>query len=115
MWDIAVGGHITAGEDDVTSAERELEEELGINHESIKMEKIDRIREKLVNNGIVSNEFVSIFIGYADIDIKDIKLQDEEVSEVKWCTKEELNELIREEKILPHEREYEILNAILKD
>ena len=113
-WDIAVGGHISAGEDDITSAKRELEEELGLNPEELKIEKVDRITEKLVNNGVISNEYVSIFIVYADIDINDIKLQVEEVSEAKWCTKEELNKFIEDKVIIPHVREYEILNEILK-
>ena len=113
-WDIAVGGHISSGEDDITSAKRELEEELGLNPDELKIEKVDRITEKLTNNGVISNEYVSIFIVYADIDINDIKLQVEEVSEVKWCTKKELNKFIEDKVIIPHVREYEILNEILK-
>ena len=113
-WDIAVGGHISAGEDDITSAKRELEEELGLNPEELKIEKVDRITEKLVNNGVISNEYVSIFIVYANIDINSITLQVEEVSEAKWCTKEELNKFIEDKVIIPHVREYEILNEILK-
>ena len=113
-WDIAVGGHISAGEDDITSAKRELEEELGLNSEELKIEKVDKITEKLTNNGVISNEYVSIFIVYADIDINDIKLQVEEVSEARWCTKEELNKFIEDKVIIPHIREYEILNEILK-
>lgn len=113
-WDIAVGGHITAGEDDVTSAKRELEEELGLDSKKFKIEKVDRITEKLNNNGVISNEYVSVFVIYADIDIQDIRLQAEEVSEVKWCTKEELNKLINDNVIIPHVCEYNILNKILK-
>lgn len=113
-WDIAVGGHITAGEDDITSAKRELMEELGLNSEKLKLEKIDRITEKLNNNGVISNEYVSVFVVYADIDINNIKLQVEEVSDVKWFTKKELNELIKEEKIIPHDYEFKVLNKLLK-
>ena len=75
---------------------------------------LDDMKETLNNNGVISNEFVSIFIVYSDIDIANIKLQVEEVSEAKWCTKEELNEFVKNEQILPHIREYEILNEILK-
>lgn len=112
-WDIAVGGHISAGESDITSAERELEEELGLNPSSYEMKFVGKIQEKLNNNGVISNEFVSIFIVYADIDVNSITLQEEEVSEIKWCTKEELNNFINKEIIIPHVREYEILNEIL--
>ena len=112
-WDVAVGGHISAGEDDLISTKRELQEELGLNPDNYTIERLDRVKETLINNGIISNEFVSLFIIYADIDIKDLKLQVEEVSEAKWVTKKELNNLIKEKAILPHVRDYEILNNIL--
>ena len=114
-WDIAVGGHISSGEDDITSAKRELEEELGLKSDNLKLDKIDRITEKLKNNRIISNEYVSIFVIYTDFDIKDIKLQASEVSEAKWCTKKELNELINNKVMVPHVREYELLNEILNN
>lgn len=112
-WDIAIGGHISAGEDGITSAKRELEEELGLNPNDYNIEYLETIKEQLDNNGVISNEFVQIFIIYADIDINIIVLQKEEVETAKWCTKEELNELINSKKILPHVREYQILNNIL--
>ena len=113
-WDIAVGGHISAGEDDITSTKRELEEELGLDSSQYKLEFVGKKNEKLNNNGVISNEWVSIFVVYADIDANSIVLQEEEVSEIRWCTKDELNSFIKENKIIPHVREYEILNEILK-
>lgn len=114
MWDIAVGGHISAGETAILTAERELQEELGLNIKDFEIKQIDRVKEQLNNNGIISNEFVTIYIVKGDIDISDIKLQKEEVSEAKWCSKDELNQLISNKEILPHVREYEILNELLK-
>ena len=113
-WDIAVGGHITSGENALTSAKRELQEELGLDLNNYEIKQVDRIKEQLNNNGVISNEFVTIYLIEADIDISAIKLQEEEVSEIKWCSKEELNYLISNKEIIPHIREYEILNEILK-
>lgn len=115
MWDIAVGGHISAGENPLISAQRELEEELGLNLNNLDVTEIDKIKEQLSNNGVISNEYVTIYVAYGDVDISKIKLQKEEVSEIKWCSKKELNELIKEERIIPHIREYEILNNLLCD
>lgn len=112
-WDIAVGGHIGAGESDFISAQRELEEELGLNPAEYEIKFIEKVQEKLNNNGVISNEHVSIFVVYADIDVNNIVLQEEEVSEIKWCSKEELNDFIAKKVIIPHVREYEILNEIL--
>lgn len=113
MWDIAVGGHISTGETSLETAQRELKEELGLNLKDFDVKQVDRITEQFTNNGIISNEYVTIYLLYGDIDISQIKLQEEEVSEIKWCSKKELNELIKQQNILPHIREYEILNELL--
>lgn len=114
IWDIAVGGHISAGETDLTSAQRELEEELGIDSSDLEIQYIKTVKESLDNNGVISNEFVSIFLIYKNIDINDIKLQAEEVSDAKWVNKDELNDLIKNDMILPHVEEYLMINEILK-
>lgn len=114
MWDIAVGGHISAGETALTSAQRELKEELGLDFNNFDIKEIDRIKEQLTNNGVISNEYVTIYLACGDVDISEIKLQQEEVSDVKWCSREELNQLIDKQLIVPHVKEYEILNKLLK-
>lgn len=114
MWDIAVGGHISAGETALISAQRELKEELGLDFNDFDIKEVDRIKEQLTNNGIISNEYVTIYLVCGDIDISKIKLQQEEVSEARWCSRKELNQLIQKQLILPHVREYEILNQLLE-
>ena len=84
-----------------------------MNPKDYKLEFLGKTKECLNNNGVISNEFVSIFVVYANIDIHSITLQEEEVSEIKWCSKEELNKFIEDKVIIPHEKEYEILNNIL--
>lgn len=113
-WDIAVGGHISSGKNDKISVERELEEELGLNPNDYKIEFLTRVKESLINGGVNSNEFVSVFIIYDDIDINNITLQIEEVSEAKWVDKNELNYFIDNNLMLPHIEEYKILKKILK-
>ena len=112
-WDIAVGGHISAGETPEKTVKRELEEELGLDPNDYKIEYLTKTKESLLNNGVNSNEFVFVFIIYNDININDITLQKEEVSEAKWLTKDELNNLISDKKVIPHIEEYKILNDVL--
>ena len=115
MWDIAIGGHISSGETPITTAKRELNEELGLNSNDFDMREVDIIKEQLNNNGLISKAYVTIYLAYGDIDVSQLKLQEEEVSEAKWCSKEKLNELIDKKEIIPHVREYEILNEVLKN
>lgn len=113
MWDISVGGHISTKEEPLTSAKRELEEELGLNPNNYNFKFLKKIKEEFINNGIDSKEFVFIYLIESNIDIKEIKLQDEEVSEARWFTKEELFKLISNQEIINHKEEFEILKNIL--
>lgn len=113
-WDIAVGGHIGTGENAIISAQRELKEELGIDVKINELKYFKTVKEMLQNNGVISNEFDSIYVLYSNIKIENIKLQKEEVSEIKWVTLSELNEIIEKNNIIPHKEEFIILNNIMK-
>ena len=113
MWDIAVGGHISAGETPLEAAKRELEEELGLNMLEYEIEEVDHSIEELNNGGVHSKEWVSNYVIYADVDLAKIKLQKEEVGAADWFNKEQLNEIIAKKEAIPHIIEYEILNNIL--
>lgn len=113
IWDISVGGHVTYNEDTLTSAKRELEEELGLNPNNYELKEISKIKESLTPNNLISNEFVTIYLMIEDLDINKIVLQKEEVAEIKWVTKTELNQLVQRKEIIPHIHEYELLNEIL--
>ncbi|MDQ6985626.1 MAG: NUDIX domain-containing protein [Candidatus Dojkabacteria bacterium] len=84
-WDQSAGGHVDAGEDYITAAKRELNEELGIEVEKFKeLDKffIDgRYGEKIIRrfNTIYSVSHNGPF-----------KLQESEVEKVKWWNVEEL-------------------------
>ena len=109
-WDISVGGHIMSKESDIEAAKRELKEELGIESNDIKF--IKKYKEELNNNGVDSKEIVSIFIMYLDNN-KEFKLQKEEVGNVKWFTKVEMEKLIKDKKVIPHIEEYNLLREFL--
>lgn len=115
MWDISVGGHVSSGEETLISAKRELSEELGLNPRDYKFEYVNVIKEKFVDRDIVSNEFVTIYKIISDVDIDAIVLQKEEVSEARWFTKDELNSLREEEKVIPHIEEFSMIYNILGD
>ena len=115
MWDISVGGHVSSGEDSLISAKRELSEELGLNSDNYKFEYVDTIKEKFVDGEIVSNEFVTIYKIINNVNIEKIVLQKEEVSEVKWFTKSELDTLKNDLKVIPHIEEFDLISNILGD
>ena len=51
---------------------------------------------------------------YIDDKEKSFKLQKEEVSQVKWITKIEMEKIIKDRKVIPHIEDYNILRDFLK-
>ncbi len=113
MWDITVGGHITTGEEPLISAKRELAEELGLDSEKFEFQFLNKIKEEFLSNGVNSKEFVYVYLIKSDVDLEDIIVQVEEVSEARWFTKEELLTLIANDEIINHKEEFELIKNIL--
>lgn len=95
MWDISAGGHVLAGEFGFQAIIREIKEELGL---SVKKEEIIFIGCSTSINkkgDILNKHFNEYYIVTKYIDEKNLSLQKEEVSEVKWINKEEIIERIK--------------------
>lgn len=94
LWDVTAGGHVLTNEFGMQALIREVKEELGLN---ISEEEITylvgstSINEK---GNIINKHFNECYLIKKDVDIENIKLQEEEVSEVRWFSKEEILERI---------------------
>lgn len=97
MWDISAGGHVLAGEYGYEAVIREAEEELGI--DDIRKEDIlflESCMSHVKKGDIIDNMLNEYYIISKDIDINTLKLQTEEVSEVKWFKIEEICKMIND-------------------
>ena len=112
FWDCSFAGHVGAGEDSVTSAIREGNEELGINVEEKDLKYLFTNKEELLWNNIVSKEFVDVYLMKKDVKIEDLKYQVEEVENAKYFKLDEVLSDNRESDVLPHD-EYKLLKEIL--
>lgn len=83
----AIGGSAVSGEDAVTAAKRELEEEMGISAEAEEFRLIKRMVRK--------NSILSIFLLCCDVAVADLKLQADEVCEAKWVHRNKLRQMIK--------------------
>jgi len=84
LWDISVAGHIAAGEDVLTSAKREVLEEIGFKLEDKDLLKIGtRIHQVSHANGIQDNEHHHVFIAELKVPISELTIQEEEVDDLK--------------------------------
>ena len=83
------GGHPVSGETSQEGILTEIKEELGVDVSKEKLELFKTIKTE--------DDFVDIYYLKEDIDIKQIKIQEEEVEDVKWATIEEIKEIIKKE------------------
>ena len=91
-WDISVGGHEDEGEDYVTAAKREAQEELGI--ENIELKEVKKyFTDSMRDGGKIVKRFNMLFT--ANYDGK-ISFDKYEVSDMKWISLEELQKWMRE-------------------
>ena len=91
-WDGTGGGHVNSGEIGLFGVIRELREELGIEVKPSDVRYIGGYRSCQHNEKMHNRHFNEFFVAHKDVDIKDIRLQDEEVEEVKWISFEKFKE-----------------------
>ncbi len=103
LWSPSSAGHVEAGEMMIDGAIRETEEELGI-----KTKKGDY---KFCGEYILDDswEIVQIFVAKLNFNIKDLKLQEKEVSETKWVLFEEFKNLVNSDQFIPLEESFKDL------
>ena len=107
MWDITVGGSAISGDDSRMAAHRELLEELGIDYD------FTGKRPALTINFPVG--FDDMYVVNLDVDIDSLKLQYEEVQQVKWADQDEINRLLDEGKFIPYHKSLIDLLFYMKD
>jgi isopentenyldiphosphate isomerase len=84
LWDISVAGHIGAGESVLSSAKREVFEEIGLELEDKDLIKIGtRVHQVSHANGIQDNEHHHVFIAELKVPLTELTIQKEEVADIK--------------------------------
>lgn len=96
LWDISVSGDAIHEENSEEAIERELFEELGLTY--------DFSNERPIITICSEHAFIDIYILNLDIDINLLKIQHEEVQSVTWASKQEIIQLIEEEKFIPYNK-----------
>jgi 8-oxo-dGTP diphosphatase len=97
MW-AATGGSVLAGEDSKTAALREVKEELGIDVNSDNIMKIGRVLRK--------QNLADVWSIREEVNIEDLELLEEEVSDARWMTKEEIKTMISRGEFHDYGEEY---------
>ena len=97
MWDITVGGAAVSGDSSQVAAERELFEEIGYRVD------FDGIRPQLSVN--FDEGFDDYYLVERDLEIDILKLQDEEVKQVKWASEDEIIAMMNKGEFIPYHKQ----------
>ncbi|MBT8209888.1 MAG: NUDIX domain-containing protein [Eudoraea sp.] len=117
LWDVSVAGHISAGEEILDAALREIKEEIGleINADQLiplgQFKSVQKHREDLIDK-----EFHNTFLCQLEVPISELRKQDSEVMAIKLLPlttfAEEVWGLARPEAYVPHKASY--YKAVIK-
>ena len=94
FWDITAGGHVLSEELGWEAALREAQEEIGISINKNDIEFIGATTSENKKGEIINRHFNEYYIVHKDVDVKNIILQEEEVQDIKWLSKEEISERV---------------------
>ena len=94
----ATGGAAIAGEDSYTAANRELYEELGVPSNKQTLKKLARIKRR--------NSLLDIWFINTDIECSRLRLQENEVAEAKWISRDDFKQMIENGQFHNYGKEY---------
>lgn len=99
-WTTATSGHLSAGDSSIEGAIRELGEEIGLQAKAEELQYLFTVKDETVKEyrgeTILDNEITDVYLMRKELDIQNLKLQEEEVSSVKWFTQEEFKKMVME-------------------
>ncbi|MBJ6369564.1 NUDIX hydrolase [Snuella sedimenti] len=111
LWDVSVAGHIGAGEVPLLAAQRELFEELGADVKTDALEFIgNHTTDHMHNAMLIDREYHHVYITVLTIPLSDLKLQAEEVSQIKLIPVDSLKHDLLDDRLnksyVPYNKEY---------
>mgnify|MGYP005975260061 CR=1 FL=1 len=102
-YDISSAGHLSAGEEYLPTAVRELREELGIRATADQLHFIGmhQAKSEAVFHGqpFKDHEISAVYLYQEPVQIENLKLQNEEVESVRWMDYQECREKLKKEEI----------------
>lgn len=112
MLDISSAGHLSAGDDSLSGAIRELKEELNLDVDKEDLQFIKTLkRSSKYTSTFINNEFDDLYILRTDKTINDMKFQEDEISEIFFVPYKKFKEMVNNKQpdLLMHDEEFEIL------
>lgn len=119
LWDVSAAGHISCGQDSLSAATREINEEvsvnLGFNVEVKEFRFMYSFRkQQIFRDDFIENQFYDFFVlRQQGLNKDSIKFQASEVQDIKFVSISELNELRNTDQLVPRDEVYDVLSEYL--
>lgn len=96
-WDVSVAGHVAAGEDILLAAQREVQEEVGLKLNLNDLHFIGNFTTDFKHHkNFVDREYHYVYLAKLTKPIEQLKIQDEEVSEIQLISIDKLKQVLRD-------------------
>lgn len=120
-WDISVAGHISSGQDALSAASREINEEVSVNLGfNIDIKEFRYMfsyrKQEILKEDYIERQFYDFFVLRKDgLRAENIKIQESEVEQIKFVSVSELNEMIENKEMVERTPIYkELMNYIFR-
>lgn len=116
-WTASASGHVATGETSIAAALKEIKEELGLELQENEVRYLFTAPRSLKIKTDMINDVADVYLVNKDFETKNLVLQEEEVSEVRWFYYAELEKMIHStpEQFSPHHDEYVRLFKMLHE
>ena len=94
LWDKTIGGHVESGESCFKTLLRKTKSEIGIDLASNEIEHFGCAIAEYKDNDVNCHIFAECYIIRKNLNINDLKINKDEIKELKWFTKTEILEKI---------------------
>ena len=89
-WDVTVGGHVESGEFGRQALVRECKEELGIDVNDSDIRFLVSSTSVYNKEGYINNHYDECYLIFKDIELSELNLQEKEVADVRYFSKNEI-------------------------
>lgn len=94
-WDKTIGGHVETGESSYRTLLRKAKEEIGISLSPNEIEHFGCALSDFSEGAITCHIFAEGYIIKKNINIDSLKINEDEIEELRWFKKEEILEMIK--------------------
>ena len=107
LWDISVAGHISFGESPLTSALREVKEEIGLDLQENALKSAGTFEKKIHHSkDLIDHELHFLYVCKIPLSLADLTPQASEVSALKLISFDSFTEITQRANFVPHGKTY---------